>query len=136
MRLKQVTTGLVIFGVLLLFGLPLVIGSNPQLDKSRPLVTKVVNGEEKPVREATRVEMAEYGVRLGLYIMAMFAVWIAVIICAMLIIRQVRKEVAEMSAAHMQAFVEGTLSDHAKRTGKDATPLVDLGEGDDDGASG
>ena len=163
MRLKTFTTGLLIFGVALFFGFPFLLKANPDLkyrdnkdfvqldqngdpildrngniahkDEEGNIVT-VLNEDGEPMRlSASRREKAEFAIPVGGYIILMFAVWIAVIICSLLIVRRVRKELIAETSANMDAFVEGTLRDHAKKFGKDPEPIKELddeGPGDDE----
>lgn len=93
MRLKTFTTGLMIFGVALLLGLPL-------------LMTR------KPEDGAPKKELAVYAVMFGTYIMVIFAVAIIAIICAMIVLRQTTKSLKEEAEKNMKIFVEGSLRDH------------------------
>ncbi|MBX3114031.1 MAG: hypothetical protein KF836_05640 [Fimbriimonadaceae bacterium] len=101
MRLKTITTGLLIFGVLLLLGLIPLFGMNPGTDASF---------------EAKRV----YAIQFGAYSMVIFAVAIAVIICAMIVLRRTSNDLKEQAKLNMQIFVEGSLNDHKKKTEAEA----------------
>lgn len=130
MRLKAFTTGLVIFGFLMLLALPLVLQQNPDVRVKR-LQTAAFEAGNKDAQlpTVTRRERAEYAALFGSYIMGMLVLWVIVIICAMIYMRQVRKEILEETQANMQAFIEGTLADHAKRYPK-------AEKGDDGGLDG
>lgn len=97
MRLKVVTSGLMIFGLAMLFGLPIMFGRIPRGERTRAAQEAVL---------AT-----------GIYIVVMFFVWLAVIVCAWLIIRAARRELVETAQENMKSFVEGTLRDHARSKG-------------------
>jgi hypothetical protein len=96
MRLKTITTGLLIFGIALLFGLPILMGRQPASD-------------------APRTEKAQYAVLFGSYTLVIFAVAIAVIICAMVVLRRTANELRAQSKLNMEMFVEGSLRDHAAK---------------------
>ncbi len=97
MRLKTITTGLLIFGVILLLGLIPLFAANPGTEASF---------------EAKRV----YAIQFGVYSMVIFAVAIAVIVCAMFVLRQTSKDLKEQAKLNMQIFVEGSLNDHKKKS--------------------
>mgnify|MGYP001160649193 FL=1 len=96
MRLKTITTGLLIFGIALLCGLPVLMGRQPPSD-------------------APRTEKAQYAVLFGSYTLVIFAVAIAVIICAMVVLRRTANELRAQSKLNMEMFVEGSLRDHAAK---------------------
>lgn len=105
MRLKVFTTGLMIFGLVALFGMPIFLGNRP--DKS----------------EGNRA-MQEFAVQFGIYTIILVLVWLAVIVCAWFIIKGVRNELREIAADNMKEFLEGTLRDHDGSV-KDEPSVVD-----------
>lgn len=98
MRLKTVTTGLLIFGVLLLCGLPFLL-------------------RVQPPETAPYAERARYALMFGGYTVLIFGVAISVIVCALVVLRRTTKELQEQARQNMQIFVEGTLSEHGARKG-------------------
>jgi hypothetical protein len=120
MRLKTITTGLLIFGIALLCGLPILMGRQPGAD-------------------APRTEKAQYAVLFGSYTMVIFAVAIAVIVCAMIVLRRTATDLKAQSKLNMEMFVEGSLRDHAAKkanaaslNGQPAFPDEDSGLADED----
>lgn len=97
MRLKTFTTGLMIFGGLMLIGFPFLFRYKPDAD-------------------APRKELAQFAVMSLSYVIVMFVVWLAVIICAMIVLRHTRRELQEEIKGHMQQFVEGAMRDHEKKS--------------------
>lgn len=93
MRLKSFTTGLMIFGLALLLGIPFVM-------------------VRKPAADAPKRDLAVYAALFGTYIMAIFIVAMTAIVCAMIVLRQTTKNLKEEAEQNMKAFVEGSLSDH------------------------
>ena len=96
MRLKIITTALMITGVAMLLAFPLVIG--PQPDRS----------------EGQRA-LAEYAIKFGSYIIIAVLIFAGAIVCSIIMLRQIRKEMRQMAEHNMQAFVSGTLEDHATK---------------------
>jgi len=93
MRLKTFTTGLMIFGVALLLGVPVLLTRRPE-------------------GSATKRELAEYALLFGSYIIVIALVAVAAIICAMVVLRQTTKSLKEEAERNMKSFVEGSLRDH------------------------
>ena len=102
MWLKVVTTGLIIFSIALLFGYVWIVGPRPAADAARP-------------------EKVEFLRRWAIFIGLESASLIASIVGAYLIARRARKEYREESRRNMEALLEATLREHAKKSG-DAEP--------------
>lgn len=96
MRLKTVTTALVVFGLALMLLWPFVLG-------------------ERPAATAPRRAQAEYGVRLLTYFGVTAVTWLLVAGCAVMMVRQARREFLEKERQNLQALIEGTLRDHERR---------------------
>lgn len=99
MRLKTVTTGLLIFGLVLTLGFPFFIGGKPE--GSGP--------------EFERAQM-EYAIKFGSYWIVVMFVWVAVLICAWIVFRQTIKNLRKEREQMLTAFVAGTLKDHEAHT--------------------
>jgi hypothetical protein len=93
MRLKTFTTGLMIFGVALLLGIPVLL-------------------TQKPDASAPKRDLAVYAAMFGTYILVIAIVAMAAIICAMIVLRQTTKNLKEEAERNMKMFVEGSLRDH------------------------
>ncbi len=93
MRLKTLTTVLVLFGIVMLF---LMVWLFKQM----------------PPNTATRKEQADFGVRLitGFGLTAL--TWLGAATCAYLLARKTRIEYAEQRAEALKSLVEGSLKDH------------------------
>lgn len=96
MRLKIITTALMIMGVAMLLAFPFVIG--PQ-----------------PARAEGQRALAEYAIKFGSYIIIAVLIFAGAILCSIIMLRQIRKEMRQMAENNMQAFVSGTLEDHATK---------------------
>jgi uncharacterized membrane protein YgcG len=96
MRLKVITTALMITGVAMLLAFPLVIG--PQ-----------------PARSEGQRALAEYAIKFGSYIIIAVLIFAGAIVCSIIMLRQIRKDMRVMAEHNMQAFVSGTLEDHATK---------------------
>ncbi len=96
MRLKVITTALMITGVAMLLAFPLVIG--PQ-----------------PARSEGQRALAEYAIKFGSYIIIAVLIFAGAIVCSIIMLRQIRKDMRVMAEHNMQAFVSGTLEDHAAK---------------------
>lgn len=94
MRLKAVTTALVIVGLFFTVGFPFILGPKP-------------DGSQK--------EVAEYALKFGTYWILVMLIWVAVIICAWIVLRQTVKNIKSDREVLMKSFVEGTLKDHEER---------------------
>ncbi len=96
MRLKVLTTALVIFGVILMVGWPWLVGP-------------------KPVPDAGTQALAAYGQRLMTYFLVTVSTWLTVAVLAMLIARQARDQFLAEERENLQKLIEGTLKDHEPR---------------------
>ncbi|MEZ5163354.1 MAG: hypothetical protein R2688_06305 [Fimbriimonadaceae bacterium] len=106
MRLKTFTTGLMIFGGMMLIGFPFLFRMKPDAD-------------------APRKELAQFAVMSLSYVIVMFLVWVAVIICAMIVLRHTRRELQDEIKGHMQQFVEGAMRDHEKKSAA-SEPIMNM----------
>jgi hypothetical protein len=95
-KLKTVTTALVIIGLILLVLWPFVIGPMP------------------PAAAAPR-EKAEYLAKSLGYVTGLMVTWVAVATCALILMRQIRNEMKTATDRNLRELVEGTLRDHDKR---------------------
>lgn len=112
-------------------GFFVLMASSPVI-RSSPGSQSVQAAPESGSETDSKVTMREkklFAVKMGVYVLVLFAVWIGVIICSMILIRRARTELAEEAAANMKAFVEGTLTDHAKRTADKQAALGDESRG-------
>lgn len=96
MRLKVLTTALLITGVLLMLGWPFIVGSRPP------------RGTPKP-------EIARWGVRSLVYFGATSGVWLSAAVSAMLLAKKTKKEFLDQERKNLKDLIEGTLQDHGKR---------------------
>lgn len=96
-RLKTITNAMMIFGVVLMFGIPFV-------------------WLRKPPKSAPQQERAVFALTLSLYMIVLFLVLSAVIFLAYRVLRKQREEFQEQSVQNLKELVEGTLSDHAKKS--------------------
>lgn len=94
MPLRALTTGLVVFGVGLMLGYPLVL--------------------RRPPKEASQQELTEFAQRGLAYVGLLVAVWVAVIVAALLLLVRSRRELARAEAEQVRGLVEGSLGDHAR----------------------
>lgn len=97
MRLKTLTTALLIAGIVLMLGWPFIVGQTPK--KEAPRHTKVV---------WMRRALAYFAVTSG--------VWLSAATSAYLLSRRTRLEFMESERQMLQGLVEGTLQDHGKRS--------------------
>ncbi|MCX7800373.1 MAG: hypothetical protein N2109_08545 [Fimbriimonadales bacterium] len=93
------TTAVFAFGVLLALGWPWLVGPQPQ-------------------REAPRRERARYAARFATYVSALIAVFGTSGILAILTVRQERARYRREARENLREFLEGTLRDHARGSGK------------------
>ena len=96
MLLKILTTTFFVFGVLLLVAWPFVIGPQPE-----PELGKNV--------------LADYALKMVVYIFVLSVAWMAAAVCACLLTRKLRRELAGRQVENMQGLVEGTLKDHGRK---------------------
>lgn len=95
MRLKIVTTALVIFGVLLLLCWPLVLGARPPADSSRQV-------------------LAQWGARSLTYFLVTSMVFLSAAFGAVLIMRRNRLKYLAEVRENVRELIEGSLHDHGK----------------------
>ncbi len=93
MRLKTFTSGLMIFGVALLCGIPFLMARQPE-------------------KTAPKRDLAVYAAMFGTYILVIAVVAVTAIICAMIVLRQTTRSLKEEADRNMKSFVEGSLRDH------------------------
>jgi hypothetical protein len=96
MRLKVLTTGLFILGIVLLFAWPFVIGERPSPDVSQKI-------------------RAAYVLRMGLYFIFAILTFFSAALCAFLLARKTREEFKEEAVDNFKELIEGTLQDHGKK---------------------
>ena len=96
MRLKVVTTAFVVIGLLLLIGWPFFLG-------------------ERPGDEATRLARAEFASRLLIYFAVTCFVWLSAAFCAVMLMRQTRKEFLEEERDNVKELIEGMRKDHQQK---------------------
>ena len=97
MRLKVLTTALVIFGVILMLCWPLIVGERPPADAG----TKI---------------LAAFGQRMMIYFLITVGVWMSVAVLAVVIARQTRDQFLAEERENLNKLIEGTLHDHNKRS--------------------
>ncbi len=95
MRLKVVTTALLLFGVVLLITWPWMLGVRPAADAPEP-------------------ERLRYLLRYGLYFLALIITFFAAGLGGFLIARRQRAEFREEAMDNLAHLIEDTLEDHAK----------------------
>ncbi len=96
MRLKVVTTGLLVFGLAtLLLGYPYVLSKKPPMD-------------------APDRAKAEFALMLGVLAMVLLLVAVTLVILALALLRRTRMEAVDEARENMRQFVEGTLRDHTR----------------------
>ncbi|MFM9874300.1 MAG: hypothetical protein ACKVQS_12645 [Fimbriimonadaceae bacterium] len=93
MRLKTFTSGLMLFGIALLLGIPFLMARQP--------------GKDAPKRE-----LAVYAAMFGTYILVIAVVAVTAIICAMIVLRKTSQSLKDEAERNMKSFVEGSLRDH------------------------
>lgn len=96
MRLKLVTTILLVLGLAMLMAWPLLWGGRPGPD-------------------APKKELAEFSLRFLLYFAATALVFLATAVCALLLVRRAREEYAEQAGKNLRGLIEGTLRDHGRK---------------------
>lgn len=96
-RLRVWTTTFVIFGVLLIFGFPLVVA-------------------RRPVPSAPLREREVFAVTLTSYFGLMIIVLAAIMWFSWKLYRAQVEELADKRMENLKILIEGTLNDHAKKT--------------------
>mgnify|MGYP001613874912 CR=1 FL=1 len=95
MFLKVVTTALVVFGLALVFAVPVILGQRPPTDDQTAL--------------------AQYGVRVLTYFAVTCFVWIGAATCAVVLLRRARTEFLDDQGHNINELIEGTLQDHERK---------------------
>lgn len=96
MRLKVLTTTLVVFGLLLLLAWPIAVGPRPAPNAPRRLKT-------------------EWGQRVLVYFGVTSGTWLATAASALLLARQARRQYLNQESHNLKSLIEGTLRDHGKQ---------------------
>lgn len=96
MRVGTLTASFFIFGIVLLLAWPFVLGPTPPDD-------------------ATRSQLAQYGVRTLLYFFVTCTAFLASAVCAVILMRRNREMYREKLRENVEELIEGTLHDHQKR---------------------
>ena len=94
MRLKYWTTALLILGMTLILGSPVVLSGKPEDPASH--------------------EMKAWVLRFGIFTVGTSLVWVLVALLSILLIRSIRKEMVAERDLNMKILLEKTLADHAK----------------------
>ena len=99
MLLRALTTFFILFGLILTFAFPWVIKARPQT--------------------GGRVALERYTVFFGTYLIITVLIFVAAAVCALLMVRQVRKNFQAQSRQNLEELVESALRQHQKdRLGK------------------
>ena len=93
MRLKVLTTTLVVCGLLLMLLWPVAVGPRPQED-------------------ASKIEQARWGQQVLIYFGTTASIWLSTAMSALLVMRQSRREFLEQERQNLKSLIEGTLNDH------------------------
>lgn len=95
MRLKVFTTGLLVFGVLLLFATPWLLGPRPG---------------------GTGRDAQEYVVKFGLLVIGLFTIFATTAILAVIVARRERQKFREEAMENLKDLVESSLRDHGRES--------------------
>lgn len=95
MQLKYWTSALLAFGITLVMAAPFLLSDKPQNMRSP-------DGQF-------------YVLKFGIYTVVTAFVWVSVAVCALLLIRAIRRQMMEERELNLRLLMEGTLNDHAKR---------------------
>lgn len=90
MLLKGLSAGLLFLGIVLAFAFPFVIHARPH-------------------------HSAQYALGIGIYLIVMFACFVAASVCALYMVKQVRESFKDQTRANMEFLLESTLRQHGKR---------------------
>ena len=93
MRLKILTTTLLVTGFLLMLLWPVAVG-------------------QRPPEDAERVVQARWGQQVLIYFGVTASVWLSTAMSALLLARQSRREFLEQEKENLKSLIEGTLHDH------------------------
>lgn len=96
-RLKVALTSVLLFGLIMLFGFPLVL-------------------MKRPPASAPKVELKNYTVLIAIYFVLLVIVFFVVMILAWRLWRRQSEELAEKQMENLKELIEGTLTDHAKKS--------------------
>lgn len=97
MRLKVLTTTLLIAGLLLMFGWPVFVGI-------------------RPLKTAKHSVQVTWGRRALIYFGVTSAVWLSTAMSALLLARNMKREFFLQESENLKALVEGTLRDHGRNS--------------------
>jgi len=97
-RLRVATTAVLIFGVILLFGFPVVL-------------------IRRPPATAPKADLANYTILIAVYFVLLIIVFFAIMILAWKLWRLQTEELAEKQMENLKELIEGTLVDHDKKPG-------------------
>lgn len=95
MRLKIVTTGLLIAGFLFLLLGPLLL-------------------TYRPASGASQEEFASFGLMLLTYFTVTALTFLATAVCALMLVRRTKEEYREQASKNLRGLIEGTLKDHGR----------------------
>jgi hypothetical protein len=93
MRLKVVTSTLLLAGLLLLLAWPFVVSG-------------------RPPKEAPPKELAQFGLKLLIYFLVTALTFLATAIAALFLARRAKDEYREQASENLKGLIEGTLRDH------------------------
>lgn len=96
MRVKTVTTALLVFGIALLVGWPWIVGPKPPVN-------------------APDAERLRYLLRYGLYFTVLLLTFFSTAVGAMLAARATRRQLREEAMENLHELIEGTLEDHGRK---------------------
>jgi len=97
MRLKVLTTTLLIAGVVLLLVWPFVFNGRPRAT-------------------ASRLEKAQWGQRVLVYFGVTAGTWLATAFSAMMLARQTQRQFLTDERDNLKGLIEGTLRDHGRES--------------------
>lgn len=93
MRLKIVTAILMLFGVVMMFATPWVVGKKP---------------------DGPRAAIADYALRFGLHVILLILVFSTTAVLAYIVARRQQEAFRAESLKNLKDLVEGTLKDHGR----------------------
>jgi len=118
MRLKLATTALLLFGIVMLLGWPIMVGkrppTGPETRLSQTELRKLPPEQQVQARERRRA-LARWTLRYAIYFLVMLTTFAATAICAALVARQARAEYRKEAVDNLRELIEGTLEDHGPR---------------------
>ncbi len=112
MRLRFVTTTLLLFGLLLLLAWPWAVGSRPRLSMQEIRAEGYTEAQQAQVLERRN---QVYFVRFSTYVLLLFLSFAGAAVGASLMMRRVRGEFRETTRTNLTELIEGTLHDHHKK---------------------